>query len=212
MAVGGNDGAVASRLRVLIVEDEAGIRRDAEAALRREGVIAIGVERGQEAIAAARVEGFDAALVDLGLPDMPGIEVIAGLRRAAAACTPVAFTVFDDAPTILAALRAGARGYLLKSSPTARIVSLLRDAIAGGMPLSPGVASLVVETMLGDASGPRTLLSERERALLALLARGATYTQCAETLGIGLGTVQQHVRSIYAALDASHAPRSAALP
>jgi DNA-binding NarL/FixJ family response regulator len=202
MVVGGNNVGMSSRLRVLIVEDEPWIRRSAEEMLRGEGVDVVALARGRDAIQAARGTSFDAALVDLGLPDVSGIEVIAELRQLAPACTPVAFTVFDDAPTILAALRAGARGYVLKSTPTERIVPLLREAIAGGMPLSPTVASLVVETMLGhDAGKPSAALTERESELLALLARGATYAQCAEALGIGVGTVQSYVKSIYMKLD-----------
>lgn len=213
---GGNNDEMSSRLRVLLVEDEPWIRRSAEQVLHAEGLDVTPHGRGGDAITAARKATFDAALVDLGLPDMSGIEVIATLREEAPSCTPVAFTVFDDAPTILAALRAGARGYILKSTPTARIVPQLRDAIAGGMPLSPTVASLIVETMLGQtgtsastSSGrspcqntrPRAQLTERETELLALLARGATYAQCAEALGIGVGTVQSYVKSIYTKLD-----------
>lgn len=192
---------MSSRLRVLIVEDEPWVRRGAEEMLRAANVEVVALGRGRDAMAAARAAAFDAALVDLGLPDVSGIEVIAELRQLGA-CTPVAFTVFDDAPTILAALRAGARGYVLKSTPSERIVPLLREAIAGGMPLSPAVASLVVETMLGqDANKPSTALTDRETELLALLARGATYAQCADALGIGVGTVQSYVKSIYTKLD-----------
>jgi DNA-binding NarL/FixJ family response regulator len=201
MVVGGNNENMSSRLRVLIVEDEPWIRRSAEQVLHAEGLDVTPLGRGADAIAAARATTFDAALVDLGLPDMSGIEVIAELRAIAPSCTSVAFTVFDDAPTILAALRAGARGYILKSTPTERIVPQLRDAIAGGMPLSPTVASLIVATMLGQDSQPSSQLTERETELLALLARGATYAQCADALGIGIGTVQSYVKSIYTKLD-----------
>ncbi len=201
MAVGGNNGEMSSRLRVLIVEDEPWIRRGAEQVLHAEGVDVTPLGRGTDAIAAARAMTFDAALVDLGLPDISGVEVIAELRARSPACAPVAFSVFDDAPTILAALRAGARGYILKSTPTERVVPQLRDAIAGGMPLSPTVASLIVETMLGQNDKPSSQLTERETELLALLARGATYAQCADALGIGIGTVQSYVKSIYTKLD-----------
>jgi DNA-binding NarL/FixJ family response regulator len=201
MLVGGNKEEMTSRMRVLIVEDEPWIRRGVETVLHDAGVDVSAFGRGGDALAAARTRAFDAALVDLGLPDTSGIDVIAELRGIVPACVSVVFTVFDDAPTILAALRAGARGYILKSTPTDRILSQLREAIAGGMPLSPAVASLVVETMLGQDSAPSKRLTERETELLALLARGATYAQCASALGIGVGTVQSYVKSIYAKLD-----------
>jgi DNA-binding NarL/FixJ family response regulator len=192
---------MSSQLRVLIVEDEPWVRRGVEEALRAQGADVVALARGRDAMEAARNATFDAALVDLGLPDVSGIEVIADLREGARTCTPVAFTVFDDAPTVLAALRAGARGYMLKSTPTERIVPHLHEAIAGGMPLSPAVARLVVDTMLGQDSMPRPALTDRETELLSLLARGATYSQCADALGIGVGTVQSYVKSIYAKLD-----------
>lgn len=200
---------VVPRARVLLVEDEPWIRRSIEQLMGRpdSGVELVTAKRGREAIARAVEVHPDVALVDLGLPDVSGIHVIAELRRQVPACVPVVFTVFDDAPTILAALRAGARGYILKSTPTERLIPALEAARDGGLPLSPGVASLVVETMLGaahaHAPGHDAALTERETELLGLLARGMTYAECAAVLGIGVGTVQGYVKCIYAKLDVS---------
>lgn len=197
---------MSSVLRVLLVEDDTWIRSSIEKLLRatEPEVSVTAVGRGELAVAAATRTPPDVALVDLGLPDMSGIEVIRALRSKHPACAAVAFTVFDDAPTILAALRAGARGYLLKSAPSDRLMSSLREARDGGMPLSPTVASLVVETMLGTREQAAEVdLTERETALLGLLARGLTYAQCASELGIGVGTVQTYVKSIYSKLDIS---------
>jgi DNA-binding NarL/FixJ family response regulator len=157
---------------------------------------------GQEALQLISGAPPDVALVDLGLPDVSGVVVIAALRRGAPRCVPLAFTVFDDAPTILAALRAGARGYLLKGTPSDRIVPLIREALAGGLPLSPSVASLLVANMLEPRATEQSL-TERETELLALLARGTTYAACASVLGIGVGTVQSYVKSIYGKLEVS---------
>jgi DNA-binding NarL/FixJ family response regulator len=183
-------------MRLLIVEDDPWVRRGIADVLAGLEIVTCGT--GGEAL--AHTGTFDVALVDIGLPDISGTIVIAELRRRG--CVPVAFTVFDDAKTILAALRAGARGYILKSTPTERILPQLREALAGGMPLSPAVASLVVETMLSSTEAERRL-TERETELLALLARGATYAQCASALGIGVGTVQSYVKNIYGKLDVS---------
>jgi two-component system nitrate/nitrite response regulator NarL len=192
---------------VLFVEDEARIRKAVHDVLRVRApaleIVTAGL--GREAVLLARRSQPDVALVDLGLPDVSGIEVIGQLRRDVPACVPVVFTVFDDAPTIFAALRAGARGYILKSTPTERLISLLREAHEGGLPLSPAVASLVVDAVLNgeQQTATRGALTARETELLVLLARGATYAECASTLGIGVGTVQSYVKSIYAKLDVS---------
>ena len=197
-----------SPLRVLFVEDEPWIRRAIEQLVRPgdHGVEIVSTGRGHDALALAPKQRPHVALVDIGLPDVSGIDVLIGLRRIVPTCVPVVFTQFDDARTILAALRAGARGYILKSAPLDRVLPMLREARDGGLPLSPAVASLVVETMLANrTSEPQAAeaLTERETELLVLLARGATYAQCAEALSIGVGTVQGYVKNIYAKLDVS---------
>jgi DNA-binding NarL/FixJ family response regulator len=196
---------VSTVLRVVLVEDEPWVRRGVETLLRDNGCAVQAFGKGADAITAVARGGIDVALVDIGLPDMSGIEVIAELREVAPTCVSVAFTQHDDPRTVLGALRAGARGYLVKTIASDRIVPSLREAMAGGMPLSPSVAALVVEIMLGvdsaDAAKKPLALTERETELLALLAKGATYAQAAEQLGIGVGTVQSYVKSIYAKLD-----------
>lgn len=190
-------------MRLLIVEDDVWVRRSLTDLLRPTPDLDIlTTGSGREALELAAATPPDVALVDIGLPDITGIEVITELRRTTPGCVPVSFTVFDDAPTVLAALRAGARGYILKSTPGERILPLLREALDGGLPLSASVASLVVDTMLASTPAEPTL-SERESELLSLLARGATYAQCASALGIGVGTVQGYVKNIYAKLEVS---------
>lgn len=190
-------------VRLLIVEDDAWVRRSLADLLRpTPDLELVTTETGREALELAAANPPDVALVDIGLPDTTGVDVIRELRRTVLGCVSVAFTVFDDAPTVLAALRAGARGYILKSTPSERILPLLREAVDGGLPLSASVASLVVETMLQSTPAEPTL-SERESELLSLLARGATYAQCASALGIGVGTVQGYVKNIYAKLEVS---------
>jgi DNA-binding NarL/FixJ family response regulator len=191
-------------MRLLVVEDELWVRRSlAELITRTDPTVQVAsCGTGRDAIELAMGTPPDVALVDIGLPDITGVIVIGELRRRVPACTPVAFTVYDDAPTVLASLRAGARGYILKSTPSERVLPLLREALEGGLPLSPAVASLVVETLLAGSAHERPL-TDREMDLLSLLARGATYAEAASALGIGLGTVQGYVKSIYGKLDVS---------
>lgn len=191
-------------LRALIVEDDEWLRQDIAASLRADAAFDVcEVGTGSAAIAAAKRAAPDVALVDLGLPDMGGIELISALRRISEETACVVLTIFDDAHTAFGALRAGARGYLVKSVATDRLAAALREARDGGMVLSPPVAQLVMEQALLGAPSEPAALTTREVELLRLLARGHTYAECGHSLGIGLGTVQSHVKSIYAKLAVS---------
>lgn len=194
--------------RVLLVEDESWIREDVASLLDVPGgpfrVIA-SFGTGEEAIRAVQ-HGLqvELALVDLGLPGISGVEVIRALRRACPEAAAVAFTVFDDERSVFAALKAGARGYLLKTTPFDRLREALLDAATGGAPMSPGIARLVVESMEQPAPAEvdeAASLTPREREVLSFLTRGHTYADTASALGIALGTVQTHVRSIYGKLE-----------
>lgn len=204
--------------RVLLVEDEPWVREDVAALLEAPAAgftVAAACATAEDAIHALR-EGLqvDLALVDLGLPGASGVEVIRALRRRCPEAVAVAFTVFDDERSVFAALKAGARGYLLKTTPLDRLREALLDAATGGAPMSPGIARLVVESMEQQApdepeDGPA--LTPRELEVLSLLTRGHTYSDTAMALGISLGTVQTHVRNIYGKLAvASKAEATAA--
>lgn len=194
--------------RLMLVEDESWIREDVASLLDVPGgafrVIA-SFGTGEEAIRAVQ-NGLqvELALVDLGLPGVSGVEVIRALRRACPEAVAVAFTVFDDERSVFAALKAGARGYLLKTTPFDRLREALLDAATGGAPMSPGIARLVVESMEQPAPAEvdeASSLTPREREVLSFLTRGHTYADTASALGIALGTVQTHVRSIYGKLE-----------
>ncbi|MBX3186149.1 MAG: response regulator transcription factor [Labilithrix sp.] len=160
--------------------------------------------------AISRRPRFDAALVDLGLPDGSGVDVIRTLCRAVPGCSVVVFTIFAEADRIFEALRAGAAGYLLKLTPPERLRAALEEAVAGGAPMSPAIARLVVSSFAASEPGSDAL-TEREREVLALLARGLTYPDVARILAIGLGTVQCHVRNIYGKLEVSSKAEATAI-
>ena len=205
-------------LDVLVVEDEGWLREDLARLLARAGSetrLAAACPDGKSAIRFAATGRFDVALVDLGLPDRPGAEVIAELRRLRPAAVLLAFTIFDDAPSVFAALRAGARGYLLKTMPIDRLVAAIHEAHAGGAPMTPTIARFVVDALVEKPAAPTEpalpALTPREAEVLAFLARGITYAEVASALGIGLGTVQSHVKRIYEKLEISSKAEAAAL-
>src|SRR5688500_12207682 len=139
----------ASMIRVLLVEDDPSVRKGLERVLSRakqDMTLVSSCATGQEAIAASQQKGpIDVALVDLGLPDLPGTEVIRAIRRMQPTTTALALTVFDDPEFVFAALRAGARGYLLKDTQPQRLLEAIQEAAEGGSPMSPAVARKVVE-------------------------------------------------------------------
>jgi DNA-binding NarL/FixJ family response regulator len=142
---------------------------------------------------------FDAVLVDLGLPGISGSHLIRKLVREAPALKSIAFTVFGDDANVLAALEAGASGFLLKEETPDRLVRAIEEASLGLRPLSSNVTRCLIDRALRFS--PRITLSPREEELARALADGSSYVQCSERLGIRLGTVQDYVKNIYRKLD-----------
>lgn len=144
---------------------------------------------------------LDVALVDLGLPGATGIEAIRRLSEVDAHVHAIAFTAFDDERHVVAALRAGAYGYLLKDEPPDRVLAGIEEAAAGEHPVSARVAGFLVARARTKDVPPPVALSDRENELAAALAAGQTYAECAESMGIALGTVQDYVKRLYRKLD-----------
>ncbi len=189
---------------VLLVEDDASLREDLAFLLDHGGqsfrvVAAVGT--AAEGLKASVDPAIEVVVVDLGLPDRPGTELIGQMVRRRPGLTVVALTLFDDPTTVLAAMRAGARGYLLKSTPPGRLLEALDEACSGGSPLTPSIARVLVEALRAPGDDEEiTPLSEQERRVLSLLALGHTYADTARALGIGLGTVQGYVKVLYGKL------------
>lgn len=192
--------------RVLIVEDdEQGQRRLCELLKPLAGQwLAVTVAGSlDEARVAADAGIFDIALVDIGLPDGNGIELIRWLQ----ACHPdvacLVITAWGDADTVLAALRAGAIGYLLKDRDDAELSRALRNVQRGGAPIDPFVARRILAVLAGarlvtkvDAVKP-DVLSEREREILELVAHGHNNRQIAELTGLSRFTIEDYTKRIY---------------
>lgn len=191
-----------SSTRVSIVED------DSEAQSRLAASIASQPGLVLDAVYASAGEALlgladcapDVLLVDLGLPDMSGLEVIRRVATRHPDCDILVVSIFGDESHVMAALEAGARGYLLKGSLTHDIALDIRDVRNGGSPLSPGIARQLLGRFLppGDAAGPaETSLSPREGEILRTIAKGFSYAETARLLGIAEGTVHTHLKRVY---------------
>ncbi len=163
---------------------------------------AVSVGAGKSATAA---EVFDLALIDLGLPDGSGLDVLRNLRQQNPATICVITTVVGDDSHIIAALSAGAHGNLLKEQSAEQLSRQLTQLAEGVPALSPSIARRIMQhfQMTGPASDCDGDLSEREKQTLALIARGFRNSDAAEHLGIAESTVASHIKAIYRKLGIS---------
>lgn len=147
----------------------------------------------------------DVLLIDLGLPDISGIEVIRHANQTLPKCECMVVTVFGDEEHVLASIEAGAAGYLLKDASEENFLAGIRELIAGGSPISPIIARRLLkrfqaEPATVDAAPENTsgvALSEREREILLLASKGFNYPEMGKLMGISPHTVTSHVKKIY---------------
>ncbi len=143
----------------------------------------------------------DVILLDVELSGMNGIDGLHKIKAISPATRVVMLTVFEDHERVFRAICAGASGYLVKASPFDRIVESVHQVMAGGSPMSPRVATSVLE-MFTRMAGPKTDfgLTEREREVLELMKEGLTKKEIAARLALSFHTVDDYLRNIYAKL------------
>lgn len=196
---------------ILIVEDEPEfVHVYCEAITREVDFRLVGaVPTLSEALALIAQTIPDVLVVDLGLPDGNGTELIRHAVRRRADCDALVVTVFGDDRHVIDAIEAGATGYLLKDSPPGELVRCIRELRAGGAPISPSIARRLLARIRaperaaasGAAGTAASLLTERETEILRLVAKGLSFGDVAATLGISEHTVVAHVKNIYRKLS-----------
>ena len=197
---------------VLVADDHPAFRRGV--GLMLEGVDGIEVvgqaETGLRAVELALELHPDVVLMDLRMPDLDGIEATRRLARAERPPAVVVLTMFEDDDSVFAAMRAGARGYLLKGADQVEIVRAIQAAAAGEAIFGPEVAARVIRHFShGTPSAAFPALTDREREVLHLVAAGKGNATIAHELVISLKTVRNHVSNIFTKLQVSD--RSAAI-
>lgn len=198
----------------LIVEDLPEIRawlgQVARAAFPQLQVVTAG--RRDQALACVQEGAFDLALIDLGLPDGSGIDVVSAIRRHQPKALPVVVTIYDDDDHLFPALQAGAFGYLLKEQPQTALVAQLLRMTQGEPPLSPPIARRVL-AHFADANQRRqslvrqlddeVMLTDRETEVLQRVAKGYTLPEIAQQFGLSKHTIADYIKQIYRKLNVS---------
>jgi DNA-binding NarL/FixJ family response regulator len=167
--------------------------------------------RIHDALALVSAVKFDLALVDLGLPDGSGVDVVEKLREAQPDCQSVVVTIHDDDDHLFPALQAGAYGYILKEQPRELIAEQLQRISQGEPPLSPSIARRVIAYFATQAKHqpaaqnilPDVQLTERESEVLLRVAKGFTLPEIAGQLGLSRHTIADYVKQIYRKLNVS---------
>lgn len=188
--------------RLLLADDHALVRQGLKAFLERNGfqVIAEAAD-GQEALRAIVEAHPDVAIVDIGMPLLNGIEVAAGLKRLSSKTKVILLTKHDEDQYVTEALRAGVKGYLLKSQVAEDLVYAIHEVCRGSMYLSPTISRVVVNAYLSKTNIPADPLSARERQVLQLVGEGKSTKEVATQLGVSVKTAESHRARLMRKLD-----------
>ncbi|HTJ78713.1 MAG TPA: response regulator transcription factor [Rariglobus sp.] len=191
---------------IAVVEDDPGLRQQLTEILKSAPDMdcLYTVSSAEEAILRIPKNPPNIVLLDIKLPGMSGIDCLPHLKKAAPDTEILMLTIYEEAEDIFRALKAGASGYLLKSSPPDVLFEAIRDVCSGGTPLSGHIARKVVRYFqsVGQMERETEKLSARELEVLELMAVGFINKEIADKLGVSLQTVKTYVKRIYVKMHA----------
>ncbi len=191
---------------VVVVEDDQGLREQiVELLSSAPDIECVGAyANGTDALKQIPQRNPDVVLMDIRLPDISGIQCVVELRKSLPNLQIIMVTIYEDSDRIFKALKAGANGYLVKSSPPEQLLEAVRDVSRGGAPMSSHIARKVIQHfhLVGPAPTEHAHLSPREQQVLDMLSSGFLYKEIADKLNIGMETVRTYVKSICKKLHA----------
>lgn len=189
------------QIKVAIVEDDEGIRSSLATLIRRAPALRLAGEYPDAETAVKEIARRppDVVLMDINLPGMDGVECVRQLKAAVPSTQFLMLTVYEDSDSLFTSLKAGASGYLLKRTASARLLEAIRDVHAGGSPMTPQLARRVVQFFSKPAEGnPHVVgLTVGENEFLDQLAKGYAYKEIASRMNISIDTVRSYVRAVY---------------
>lgn len=207
----------AKPITVLVVEDDAVTRRALCLGIEKEPAFKLldALDSVKAALSWLHLQPVDVLLVDLGLPDGSGIDIIRFCAQRYPACNIMVITTSSDQDSVVDSIEAGASGYVLKDAGQLDIGRSLLDLHTGGSPVSPTIARKLLSRMRADkkvndaaleqvdseTAGAQISLTKREATILDLIACGDSYGDVARQLALSVGTVQTHIKNIYEKLS-----------
>ncbi len=188
-------------LRILLADDHAMVRQGLKALLERDGFEVVEASDGHEAIQLTRERHPDVAVLDLAMPLLNGLDAAREIRQVSPSTKTILLTMYAEDQYVLEALRAGVRGYVLKTQAGVDLVKAVHEVQRRAVYLSPGVSRAVVEAYLAKTELAPDPLTPRERQVLQLIAEGKTTKEVASLLGISVKTAESHRSRLMEKLD-----------
>ncbi len=181
------------RVRVILADDHVMVRQGLRALMEREGFDVVGeAADGHEAMRLANELHPDVAVLDLSMPLLNGLDAGRDITQHSPKTKTILLTMYTEDQYVMEALRAGIRGYVLKSQAPSDLIQAIREVYQGTIYLSPGVSRALVEAYLAKTDLPPDPLTPRERQVLQLVAEGKTTKEIAIVLGVSVKTAESH--------------------
>jgi DNA-binding NarL/FixJ family response regulator len=190
-----------SQIKVSIVDDDEGIRASLATLIRRAPALRLAGDYPDAETALKEIPTHlpDVVLMDINLPGIKGVECVRQLKTVLPNVQFLMLTVYEDSDSLFNSLKAGASGYLLKRTASARLIEAIQDVHAGGSPMSPQLARRVVQFFSKPSAdnSPVSRLAPGEKEFLEQLAKGYAYKEIADRMKISIDTVRSYVRTVY---------------
>lgn len=200
-----------SQVRVVVADDQALMREGLVQLLRLLGdidVVAVAAD-GEEALQKIHELNPAVALLDVRMPKLTGLAVLQRLRQEAHPCAVILLTTFDDDEVLLRAVKAGARGYLLKDTRLEQLGAAIRAVATGGSVIRPAITERAIGNLQAtDVDPPAETLTRRETQVLRLMAGGYSNRQIADALGASEGTIKNHATNMFQKLGVGDRTRA----
>jgi DNA-binding NarL/FixJ family response regulator len=189
----------------LLADDHLVVREGLRSLLEAAGFKIVGEARdGREALKLARMLEPEVTVMDIGMPGLNGVDACRELLREVPEMRIILLTVHSEDAYVIEALRAGARGYVLKTQAGSDLVRAIGEVTQGRIYLSPSVSSAVVQAFLAGSTSPADPLTPREREVLQLVAEGRSTKEVAGILGVSVKTAETHRTRLMTKLDIHH--------